>query len=55
MTAEKAAELAAQIVIAAMQSKNFDAGNALFVSSYYETIACKISEIAQETDKTTVQ
>lgn len=55
MNAEKVAELAAQILIAAMQSKIFDTNNVLFVSSYYETIARKISEVAQGTGETTVQ
>ena len=48
MTPEKIAELATQVVMAAMQSNEFDANNALFVASYYKTIASAISETAQD-------
>ena len=47
MTPDKVAELTTQIILAAMQNDKFDAGNALFVASYYETIASEIIETAQ--------
>ena len=49
MTPEKVAELTTQIVVAAMQSDKFDAGNSSFVTTYYDAVATQILKSSQET------